>query len=158
MNTSSIPNQGIYRKCCESPYISTIDGYAHSGQEGGDTIWKWARKFKTGGLIVGDDYHDDWPLVKEAVDRFLDHTGFDCARTAGVEPYINYHVGRDQNAPMTGDTPPDLLERGKAAASKVPLKRAEGQKAGHLLNKIVGHARYERLRVWNRERKARGKD
>ncbi len=24
MNTSSIPNQGIYRKCPESPYISTI--------------------------------------------------------------------------------------------------------------------------------------
>ena len=23
MNTSSIPNQGIYRKCPESPYIST---------------------------------------------------------------------------------------------------------------------------------------
>ena len=59
---------------------------------------------------------------------------------------------------MTGDTPPDLLERGKAAASKGAVKRAAGQKAGNLLNKILGDARYERLRVWNRERKARRKD
>ena len=45
-----------------------IDGYAHTGQEGGDTIWKWARKVRVGGLIAGDDYHADWPLVVEAVD------------------------------------------------------------------------------------------
>jgi hypothetical protein len=139
-----------------------IDGYAHSGQEGGDTIWKWARKVKIGGLIAGDDYHDDWPLVKEAVDRFLDHTGFDGAMTTEVEPDINYAAhptwGAIKTAPVAGDTPPDLLERGKAAASKVAVKRAAGQKAGNLLNKIVGDARYERLRVWNRERKARRKD
>lgn len=138
-----------------------IDGYAHSGQEGGDTIWKWARKVKIGGLIAGDDYHEDWPLVKEAVDRFLEYTGFEGHVTTEVEPEINYAAhptwGAIKTAAVSGDTPTDLLERGKAAGAKVAAKRAAGQKAGNLIQKIVGNDRYERLRVWNRERKARRK-
>ena len=138
-----------------------IDGYAHSGQEGGDTIWKWARKVKIGGLIAGDDYHEDWPLVKEAVDRFLDYTGFEGYVTTKVEPDINYAAhptwGAIKTAPVTGDTPEDLLERGKAAVAKVAAKRKAGQKADNLLHALVGDERYERLRVWNRERKARRK-
>lgn len=138
-----------------------IDGYAHSGQEGGETIWQWARKVKIGGLIAGDDYHDDWPLVKEAVDRFLDYTGFEGAMTTEVEPDINYAAhptwGAIKTAPVTGDTPADLLEKGKAAAARVAAKRKAGQKAGNLIHTLVGDARYERLRQWNRDRKARRK-
>jgi hypothetical protein len=47
-----------------------IDGYAHTGEEGGETIYKWYNKIKVGGLLTGDDYHSDWPLVVRAVNEF----------------------------------------------------------------------------------------
>lgn len=47
-----------------------VDGYAHTGQEGGSTIHDWYKKVKPGGLIAGDDYHKDWPLVVWAVNHF----------------------------------------------------------------------------------------
>ena len=34
----------------------------------------WFRKVKAGGVIAGDDYHDDWPLVKWAVNTFREST------------------------------------------------------------------------------------
>jgi len=49
-------------------------------------------------------------------------------------------------------------KRGNAVRNISLVPEDAGQKAGNLLNKIVGDARYERLRVWNRERKARRKD
>ena len=47
-----------------------FDGYAHTGEEGGKTFVDWFRKVKVGGVVAGDDYHDDWPLVKWAVNTF----------------------------------------------------------------------------------------
>ncbi len=47
-----------------------VDGYAHTGEEGGKTFIEWYRKLKVGGIMAGDDYHDDWPLVKWAVNDF----------------------------------------------------------------------------------------
>jgi hypothetical protein len=67
-----------------------IDGYAHSGEEGGDTIYKWARKVRLGGVIAGDDYHARWPLVVRAVDRFARDTGFELFVTGRVEPTVDY--------------------------------------------------------------------
>lgn len=138
-----------------------IDGYAHSGQEGGETIWQWARKVRIGGLIAGDDYHEDWPLVKEAVDRFLDYTGFEGHMTTETEPDVNYAShpswGAIKTAPVTGDAPADLLQRGKAVAARVAAKRKTGKRLGDWLHSVVGDARYERLRAWNRDRKARRK-
>lgn len=134
-----------------------IDGYAHSGQEGGETIWNWARKVRIGGVIAGDDYHGDWPLVKEAVDRFIAHTGFDMHVTTLVEPDVNYASHPSwaavKTAPVTGEAPPDLLARGKSAAAQVAAKRKTGQHLGNLLRAVVGADRYARLREWNRARK-----
>ncbi len=48
-----------------------IDGYAHTGEEGGKTIIDWYKKLKVGGIIAGDDYHEDWPLVIWAVNDFI---------------------------------------------------------------------------------------
>lgn len=48
-----------------------IDGYAHTGQEGGETIRQWARKVRPGGLISGDDFSITFPLVMQEVDRFV---------------------------------------------------------------------------------------
>ena len=47
-----------------------IDGYAHTGQEGGQTLRDWWPKLKPGGVFAGDDYSTDWPLTKSAVDEF----------------------------------------------------------------------------------------
>jgi len=47
-----------------------IDGYAHSGQLGGETIFDWYPKVKEGGVISGDDYDEDkWPLVVKSVNE-----------------------------------------------------------------------------------------
>lgn len=47
-----------------------IDGYAHTGQEGGETLTDWWPKLKPGGVFAGDDYHADWPLTVRSVDEF----------------------------------------------------------------------------------------
>lgn len=47
-----------------------VDGFAHSGEEGGKTFIDWWPKLKIGGIMGGDDYHSDWPLVMWAVNEF----------------------------------------------------------------------------------------
>lgn len=47
-----------------------VDGYAHTGQESGLTLREWFPKVRPGGIFAGDDYSDDWPLTKAAVDQF----------------------------------------------------------------------------------------
>ncbi|NGM46495.1 class I SAM-dependent methyltransferase [Rhodobacter sp. SGA-6-6] len=138
-----------------------IDGYAHTGQEGGETIWQWARKVRVGGLIAGDDYHPDWPMVMEAVEAFAAQTGFDLCCTTEVEDSVNY-AGHPswamvKTAPTAGEPPADLLARGKAAAARVAAKRRTGKKLGDALRALVGEDRYARLREWNRARRKRRK-
>ncbi len=138
-----------------------IDGYAHSGQEGGETIWHWARKVRVGGLIAGDDYHSDWPLVVEAVDRFAADTGFELCVTTETEPGVNYASHPSwamiKTKSVTGEPPADLLSRGKAEAARIARKRMQGHRLGQTLLQIVGPERFERLRQWNRARKQRQK-
>ena len=62
-----------------------IDGYAHTGEEGGKTFYDWYPKVKKGGLIAGDDYHEKWPLVIENVDKFTAEMGLDFQITEIVE-------------------------------------------------------------------------
>ncbi|MFY3384903.1 class I SAM-dependent methyltransferase [Paracidovorax sp. MALMAid1276] len=47
-----------------------VDGYAHTGEEEGRTFRHWWPKLKPGGVMAGDDYSPQWPLVIQAVDRF----------------------------------------------------------------------------------------
>lgn len=45
-----------------------IDGFAHTGLEGGRTLADWFPKLKPGGIMAGDDYDlEAWPLVVWAV-------------------------------------------------------------------------------------------
>jgi len=48
-----------------------IDGFAHTGNDEGQTLTDWFSKVKLGGIIAGDDYHSDWPLVKKTVNEFI---------------------------------------------------------------------------------------
>lgn len=52
-----------------------IDGYAHTGEQGGKVFFDWLSKLKPGGILAGDDYDDRWPLVKEAVHYFVEQLG-----------------------------------------------------------------------------------
>lgn len=54
-----------------------IDGYAHDGELNGRTFREWFPKLKRGGVIAGDDYAPEWPLVVAAVDRFCAENGLE---------------------------------------------------------------------------------
>lgn len=69
-----------------------IDGYAHNGEDGGNTICSWLDKVKIGGIIAGHDYHKDWPLVIEGVDDLCQQTGLQLHLTQHSEkPGIQDH-------------------------------------------------------------------
>lgn len=59
-----------------------VDGYAHTGEEEGRTIFQWYNKVKVGGMIAGHDYDPNWKLVMRAVDTFADEAGLTLMRTA----------------------------------------------------------------------------
>ena len=48
-----------------------IDGYAHTGQEGGQTLRDWWPKLRPGGIFAGHDYDGLYPETIEAVDAFV---------------------------------------------------------------------------------------
>jgi len=52
-----------------------IDGYAHTGNEAGQTLLDWWPKVKPGGLFAGHDYALEWPKNVAAVDRFREVAG-----------------------------------------------------------------------------------
>lgn len=54
-----------------------VDGYAHDGALNGATFRDWLPKLRRGGIIAGDDYAPDWPLVMAAVDRFVVENGLE---------------------------------------------------------------------------------
>lgn len=68
-----------------------FDGYAHTGEEGGKTFSDWFRKLKVGGVFAGDDYHDDWPLVKWAVNDMVSKLNCELNVTGKTE---NTHLNR----------------------------------------------------------------
>ncbi len=63
-----------------------VDGYAHTGENGGATIHDWYDKLKVGGLIAGDDYDVQWPLVMEQVHQFVNLNHLELMVTERVEP------------------------------------------------------------------------
>ncbi|MEX2441056.1 MAG: class I SAM-dependent methyltransferase, partial [Pontimonas sp.] len=62
-----------------------VDGFAHTGQEGGQTLADWFPTVKVGGVMAGDDYHDDWPLVQWAVNDFAGALGVELKQTERTE-------------------------------------------------------------------------
>ena len=48
-----------------------IDGYAHEGNEHGETMKQWWPKLKSGAVMAGHDYSEKWPLTVKAVDDFF---------------------------------------------------------------------------------------
>ena len=65
-----------------------IDGFAHTGEEGGKTLVDWFKKLKVGGILAGDDYHSDWPLVIWAVNDLAQKLDAVVHLTLGTEDEI----------------------------------------------------------------------
>lgn len=65
-----------------------VDGFAHTGEEGGKTLVDWFRKLKVGGILAGDDYHHDWPLVTWAVNDLARKLDVAVHVTLGTESEI----------------------------------------------------------------------
>ena len=113
-----------------------IDGYAHGGEEGGETIFSWYSKVKVGGLVAGDDYHQDWPLVLEAVDEFIRQSGEQLMLTEITEPDVPYSgyptwcVRKTRKAELTA--PAETIRKGKRE-----IKRVAREREGGWLVKIV---------------------
>lgn len=70
-----------------------VDGYAHTGQEDGQTIKEWYQKVQRGGIFSGHDYHSRWQPTISAVDRFLKQNGLtDEARITSQDEYPSWYV------------------------------------------------------------------
>ena len=103
-----------------------VDGYAHTGEEGGDTIYKWYNKVKIGGLLAGDDYHEKWPLVIKSVNTFADSAKLDVYLTDIIEDkdfckYPSWAVIKSNNIKLIAPT--EMVREGKNIGSKIKEKR-----------------------------------
>lgn len=65
-----------------------VDGFAHTGEEGGKTLVDWVKKLKVGGIMAGDDYHQDWPLVVWAVNDIAQKLDVEVSITLETENEI----------------------------------------------------------------------
>ena len=63
-----------------------VDGYAHTGQEDGKTLYTWFSKLKTGGIFAGHDYHGKWPKTIRVVDEFIKSYNLNLNLTNEQEP------------------------------------------------------------------------
>ena len=59
-----------------------IDGFAGTGNNNGQTLNHWFSKLKIGGIIAGDDYHSDWPIIIKTVNSFIEITNLKLNITA----------------------------------------------------------------------------
>lgn len=113
-----------------------IDGYAHTGEMGGETMFQWLEKLKLGGVIAGDDYDSEkWPFVVEAVDHFasvvggeLKITSPDLINSRSIYDKYPSWVLSDQGLKRGFSADPDMavngarLFRNKAVAQQAKLK------------------------------------
>jgi hypothetical protein len=106
-----------------------VDGFAHTGQEGGQTLADWWPKLKVGGVMAGDDYHTDWPLVMWAVNEMVEQLGVDLHLTEVVDTtsynrYPSWYVVKTPPVASAEIDPPDALQNlAEAEAKRVALHR-----------------------------------
>jgi hypothetical protein len=75
-----------------------VDGYAHTGQEGGRTLWEWWPKLKPGGIMAGHDYCERYRPTMDAVDQFVLAQNLQFSVTCGGETYPSWWVLKPQVA------------------------------------------------------------
>ncbi len=111
-----------------------VDGFAHTGQEGGQTLADWWPKLKVGGVMAGDDYHPDWPLVMWAVNEMVEQLGTELRVTevVGTTSYNRYPSWFVIKTPPVADAtidPPDTLQSlAEVEAKRVATHRKKKEK------------------------------
>ncbi|KAB7615584.1 class I SAM-dependent methyltransferase [Amylibacter sp. SFDW26] len=105
-----------------------VDGYAHTGEEGGTTLIKWYQKLKPGGIMAGDDYHDDWPLVKWAVNHFasqLDKTVNVTGKTehSGYSKYPSWFMTKPLKGISHINMPEKLINAARKERTRIDKER-----------------------------------
>lgn len=110
-----------------------IDGYAHTGEEGGQTMIDWYAKLRPGGIMAGDDYSPDrWPLVVWGVNHLVRQLGVTLQLTdqtldANFNRFPSWFFVKPAQDPATPLHPdPDLVALARASAA---LHAADDQKA-----------------------------
>lgn len=126
-----------------------VDGFAHTGQEGGQTLADWFSRLKVGGVMAGDDYHDDWPLVQWAVNDFADALGVDlkCTERTEEHSYNRYpswfFVKTAESAAAMYTPHPELKRVADGEKKRIAAhRRAKGRKRAvkNLKKRLVGRA------------------
>lgn len=93
-----------------------IDGFAHTGLEGGKTLSDWWPALRVGGVMAGDDYHSDWPLVMWAVNDMVDQLGLqlhitESVDTASYNRYPSWYVVKTEESAQEIPEHPDTLRQ-----------------------------------------------
>lgn len=134
-----------------------LDGYAGNGFEGGQTLRKWASKVKVGGIIAGDDYHDECALLKSIVDEIVEQNGLELMTTEGAFDFSAYGHYPSwavyKTKELIGATSGDLQRCGIDAANKSKKKKKNAKFADQILRKLLPTQTYDNLREWNKLRK-----
>lgn len=68
-----------------------VDGYAHTGQESGQTLRDWYPRVRPGGVFAGHDYDLKWKPTMEAVDEFVRSNGLKLS-IIREKPYSSWWV------------------------------------------------------------------
>ena len=134
-----------------------LDGYSGNGLEGGKTLRRWASKVKIGGIIAGDDYNEDFPLLQEIVDEFVEQNDFEIMTTEGAFDYSAYGHYPSwavyKTTDVAGETSLQLQRKGLQASDRILRKKRQARYVDLLLRKVIPSETYDRLRKWNRDRK-----
>lgn len=136
-----------------------LDGYAGNGFEGGRTLRAWSSKVKIGGIIAGDDYHEECPLLQKIVDEFVAQNSFELYVTEGAFDFSSYGHYPSwavlKSHQIVGQTSKKLEQAGQSIANKSKSKKKRAKKIDDFIKLLVPRDSYENLRNWNRERKIR---
>ena len=117
-----------------------VDGFAHSGLEGGRTLADWYPKLKPGGIMAGDDYDARvWPLVVWAVHEAAAQLGVDLSITDVVQDetynrFPSWSFSRPETGPDRLSFSPRLQAIADAERARIDELRRQKRKkrrAGH---------------------------
>lgn len=134
-----------------------LDGYASTGLEGGRALRAWAKKVKIGGIMAGDDYHSDFPLLQKIVNELCTQNELELLLTEGAfddSPYGHYpswSVIKTKN--FSGETSEGYRLQGSKESEKVRAKKQRAKKFDNLSRSIFSKDTYDRLRQWNKQRR-----
>tara|TARA_Y100000310_G_scaffold239464_1_gene243070 strand:+ start:1190 stop:1708 length:519 start_codon:yes stop_codon:yes gene_type:complete len=95
-NTEVYPLRGTFKEFV--PHFNNsffdfiyIDGFAHTGQEKGETLRDWLPKIKPDGIFAGHDYCDKWPLTKHYVDLVADENNLNVNVIGTNDEYASWY-------------------------------------------------------------------